>query len=83
MKVSDIGQPRVFLCKSSLFLDKLNKKMGGDGIESKERFGPEEFEVKMNEERKKTETRLKILLVNIQKFNLKLSRIYILIFSHY
>jgi len=46
MRVSDIGRPRVFLCKSSLFLEKLNKKMGGDGIASKERFGPEEFEVK-------------------------------------
>ncbi len=37
---------RVFLCKSGLFLEKLNEKMGGDGV-TKERFGPEDFQVSL------------------------------------
>ncbi len=36
---------RVFLCKSGLFLEKINEKMGGDGV-TKERFGPEDFQVR-------------------------------------
>ncbi len=42
----------MFLCKSGLFLEKLNEKMGGDGVGSKERFGPEDFQVRrVREER--------------------------------
>ncbi len=42
MRVNDFTQPRVFLCKSGLFLEKLNEHMGGDGV-TKERFGSDEF----------------------------------------
>ena len=45
MKAEDILAPKVFLCKASLFLEKLNENMGGDGV-VKEKFGSEDFQVK-------------------------------------
>ena len=43
LRADNVLKPKVFLCKAGLFLEKLNDKMGGDGV-VKERFGPEDFQ---------------------------------------
>ena len=44
MTTDDMSNPKVFLCKAGMFLEKVTEKMDGERVMIKERFGPEEFQ---------------------------------------
>ena len=51
LKTNDMLRPRVFLCKAGKFLERMNEKMGGDGVR-KERFGSDDFQETCDPSRK-------------------------------